>query len=119
LSTSLGNSVITAPPPGSSTPDTDRTASKSKSAGNTPSLVVVEQLVTPVDRAAQRAVPRQSGTGAGREQLEALVEMLHKLSRPEAAHPSGGQLDRQWQPVEPLAQRRHGRCDGVGERKAG
>ena len=64
-------------------------------------------------------MPRRSGTGAGRQQFEALVKVLHKLGRAEAAHPGGGQLDRQRQPVQPLAQRRHGRGDGVGEREAG
>ncbi len=64
-------------------------------------------------------MPRRSGPGAGRQQLEALIEVLHQISRAEAAHPGGGQLDRQRQPVEPLAQRRHGRGDGVGEREAG
>jgi hypothetical protein len=63
-------------------------------------------------------VPRQDRPGAGGQQLEALVEELQERGRREAAHARGRQLDRQRQPIEPLAQRRHRRGVGVGQGEA-
>jgi hypothetical protein len=81
-------------------------------------LLVAEQVIAPVDRGPQRAVPRQSRAGTGRQQLEALVKEFQERGWREAAHAGGRQLDRQRQPIQPLAQRRHRRGVGVGQRKA-
>ena len=61
---------------------------------------VVEQVVAPVDRRAQRALPLGQVARAARQQREALVEPLQQLRSARAADAGGGQLDGQRQPVQ-------------------
>jgi hypothetical protein len=44
-----------------------------------------------------------------------VIEMCDELGDIQTAHPGCGQLDRQRQPIQPPAQRRHGGAEGVGE----
>ena len=77
-------------------------------------LIVVEQLVAPLDRRPQRALPGIPGR-AGGEQREPIVEPLE--DRDDREHPgaSGGELDRQREAVEHPAHRRDRL--GVGRRR--
>jgi hypothetical protein len=59
--------------------------------------------VAPVDRFAQRPVPRHGRPAGGDEQLEGVVEPGCDLLGREHAHPRRGQLDRQRNAVEPPA----------------
>ena len=92
-------------------------------------LFLGEQVVAPVDRRAQRLLPRV-GVAATLEQVEALREPLEDLSRRERLGARGRELDRERQLVEPdaeladlpgrfktgaLAEQRHGL--GRGERR--
>lgn len=62
------------------------------------------QLMAPADRGAQRPVARQSAAGRAGQQSEAVVEPLEHLVHGERAQPPGGQLQRQRNAVQPLAQ---------------
>ena len=62
-----------------------------------------EQRVAPLDRAAQRALPRCGRAAPRREQPEHVVEPGGDLLGIEHPRPRGGQLDGQGEPVEPPA----------------
>ncbi len=63
-----------------------------------------EQVVAPGDRALQRLLPGQHHSGAAGEDAEGVVETVEDALRIEHAAPGGGQLDGQWDAVEPVAQ---------------
>ena len=66
------------------------------------SLALVEELVAPVDRRAQRSLPLRQVDGALHFEGEALVERPHDLRR-ENDEAGGHELDRQGQPIEATA----------------
>jgi hypothetical protein len=54
----------------------------------------------------------------GAQHPESVVQPLRDRSRPERAQPSGGELEREWQPIKPGADARHVRRVLLIERKA-
>ena len=68
-----------------------------------------QQPVAPVDQAAQRLVPRERRPAAAGQQAEAVVEPRGDLLDGERPHARGGQLDRQRDAVQPLADLGHRR----------
>ena len=90
--------------------NTDSRASSSFSA-------VAEQAVAPVDQRVQGLLPRQCRAAAAGEQTEALIESAGELLYGQNLQPRHGQLDRQRNSVEPLADRsdRRGIVVGQGE----
>src|SRR5919106_6643565 len=48
------------------------------------------------------------------QQAEAVIEPFHQIRRREASRPSGRQLDREWDAVEPTADLLDGVTTGVG-----
>ena len=68
-----------------------------------PALVVVEEVVAPLDRGQQRLLARQRGARPAGEQPEALAEIVGDPLRRELSATGRGQLDRQRDPVELLA----------------
>jgi hypothetical protein len=66
-------------------------------------LLVVEQAVAPLDRAAQRAMARGDVACPAGEELQSLIQSTeHRLGR-EDPDAGGGKLDAEWQPVESQA----------------
>jgi hypothetical protein len=72
-----------------------------------------EQLPAPVDHRAKRALPVRCVPGSAGEQREAVVEPGQQLVDAERTHPSGGELQRERQAVQPPADGRD-RGRGVG-----
>ena len=66
-------------------------------------LPFVEQLVAPLDRAAERALALGQVSRAAGEEPQPLLEPLEDLRRRERLHARGGQLERERQVVEPPA----------------
>ena len=64
-------------------------------------LDLVQQLVAPRDRGAERPLSFWKVEGAGGEQVEAAPEAREDLLRCQHLHPRGCELERQRQPVEP------------------
>ena len=62
-------------------------------------LVLVEQVVAPGDRGAQRGMALV-GIAAALEEVEPLPDPLEQLLGAEQLHPRGGELDREREPVE-------------------
>src|SRR6266571_6224619 len=85
-------------------------------------LGAAQQLVAPVDGCSKGLVPNCAATATAPQQREAVLEMGQHLGWAEHTDPSGGELDRQGQPVETAAKlpdsRRildpHGRMFGSG-----
>ena len=82
-------------------------------------LCRIEKVVAPVDRPAQRALSLRHVTSSAREKAQALLEARQDRLRREDLGPSGGQLDRQWQAVQPRADRSHRRSVLAGEPEVG
>ena len=76
-------------------------------------LVRLEQLVAPLDRRAQRSLPRRSVARARREQRQPPVEPREQLVRIEQRDACRRELDRERKPVEPPADLADG-CRRVG-----
>ena len=77
-------------------------------------LLAVEQLVAPLDRRAQRSLPRRRVAGARSEERQPLVEAREQVVRIEQRDARGRELDRERQPVEPLGRSRP--TSGVGRK---
>ena len=84
-----------------------------------PSLGLVEQVVRPVDRGAERLVALGRAALAAREQAEALVEALGELGRREHRDPCRGELDRERHAVESSAHLRDRGGVALVDREAG
>ena len=84
-----------------------------------PLPAVVEQVVAPGDRAAQRLLAFGQVARAGRQDIELVIEPDQDRVGAEELDPGRGQLDRERHPVEPGADRGHGRRVLVGDREAG
>ncbi len=78
-----------------------------RESGPEQALQRLAQLVAPPDRRAQRLVARRPRTAPARQQVETVVDASHDLLDGQRAQPYGGELDRQRDAVEPLAQQRH------------
>ena len=78
---------------------------------------VVEQVVGPVDRVAQRLVPLQRRAAAPGEQLEALIEPRDQILGGQRPHARRGQLDRERDPVEATTELRDRARVAIGERE--
>jgi hypothetical protein len=74
-----------------------------------------EQLVAPVDRGAQRPLARQRGDVAVGEHAQRLAELGGDPLGPERLDARGGELDRQWNAVEPRADLGNERRVRLGE----
>ena len=66
-------------------------------------FVLVEQLVAPGDRVAQRPLAVGQVARPAAEDIEPAPEAVAQLGRREQAKPRGRELDRERQPVEPRA----------------
>ena len=66
--------------------------------------MLAEQVVGPVDRAAERLLPGGCGSTAAGEEPEPLVEVVEDLEERDRPDAGRGQLDGQGDPVEPPAQ---------------
>jgi hypothetical protein len=67
----------------------------------------IEQLVAPFDRRAQRLLTRRHVTRPGCQQRQALLEPLQKFRKLENRHARSGELDREREPVEAVADLAH------------
>ena len=72
-------------------------------------LILVEEVVAPVDRPAERPVPLGQVASAALKHLEPRREPAQQGLRREELEPSCRELDRKRQPVEPVADLRDGR----------
>ena len=77
---------------------------------------LVQQPVGPLDDVAERPVPGFCGAPATAERVERIVEDVQQPGQPDRRDPSGGQLERQRQPVEPGADPGQQRVVGGGHR---
>ena len=68
-------------------------------------LGAVEQRIRPVDGGPQCLLPRQGGAASPGEQAEALVETVAKTDERQRTQPGRSELDGQWQPIQPSADR--------------
>jgi hypothetical protein len=82
-------------------------------------LVLGEQLVAPVEHRAQRAMARQRGAPAAREQGERVVEARGQPLDAEHREHGGRELEGERQAVEARADGGHGRRRALGEGEAG
>ena len=89
---------------------------KTASRANALLLVGVEQVVAPLDRRAQRLLPRVDAA-ARLQQVEPAREAVEELRGREHAHARGGELERERQLLEPRAEL--GDAVGGGERRIG
>jgi hypothetical protein len=64
-----------------------------------------KKLVAPVERGSHRLVPRQGGAMAAGEQPEPIVQAGGELVHPEGGASGGGQLDGQWDAIQPSTNR--------------
>ena len=80
-------------------------------------LVVAEQVVAPFDRRTERLLAGPHDAGAADEETEAVVELHCDLLGAEVTQSGGGELDRERDAVEVLADLRHGGGVGVGDAK--
>ena len=98
--TSSSRSPATASAPSSVKPPT-KTPRLVKSACSS----VVQEVVAPLDRGAQRPVPLgQAGAGLRLQDLEPRAEALEDVARREQLDSRGGELERQREPVQADAQ---------------
>ena len=79
------------------------------------SLFFREQLIAPVERSAEGLVSGQSGSPAGRQKPEAIVEMRRQVPHTKDADTRRCQFERQRDAVEPATNFQHGRDIGIGE----
>ncbi len=93
----------------SSAASSGKLPAKTESAAKSCSGVVVEQVVAPLDRGAQRALALGGVTRAARQQRERRVEALEEPLGSEKLRTRGGELDRERESVEPAADRLDGR----------
>ena len=77
----------------------------------------IEELVAPVDGPAQRLVARGKIAPAAGQQLQSVLEPPERLLGREQLHPGCGELDREWQAVQPRADLGDGRSVLAGERE--
>ena len=95
-----------------------RSRRRTPNSGPTRPFVVVEQVVGPLHRVAQRLVAFQPAP-ASRQQPEPVTETVAHLLRAHRHHPRRRQLDRQRDPVQPPADLRHRvRVVGLVQREA-
>ena len=105
-------------------PQTASATSSEQPPANTPSraserlLGRLEQVVAPVDRVAERALPRRQIVGAAGEQVEPLLEPAEDRLRREQLDARGRELDRERQAVEAAADPGHRGRVLVGELEA-
>ena len=71
-------------------------------------LVLLEQLIAPVDRRSQRLLARQRASRPAGQQAEAIGERRGDLLDGHQPHPRGGELDRQRYAVQRMADAGHG-----------
>ena len=83
-------------------------------------LVIGEEGVAPLDRAAEGLLPRREVARAAREHLVPLLELGSELVDGEDLHSCCGKLEGEWQAVEPEADSDHmgGVLRGDHERRA-
>ena len=67
-----------------------------------------KQVVAPVERRAQRLLPRQRRSPAGRQEFEPVVQKCRDLRRTEHHRARRGELDRERNAVQPPADGRNG-----------
>ena len=84
---------------------------------NSAALLVVEQVVAPVDQRAQRLLARQRRAIAAGQQTEAIGQPRRDLLDRQRAHARGGQLERERNAVEALADAGDRRRVVVGDRE--
>ena len=69
-------------------------------------LVRLEQIVAPLERRLERLLPRRRRATPGAEEPETVIEPVGHRGGTERAEPAGGELEREWQAVEPEADTR-------------
>src|SRR5829696_1710239 len=94
------------------------TASEDCQAPQQRALLLLQKVITPVDRAPQCLLPRQDGPPSPTEKAESVGQAASNLFRREQFDPSRGKLERQWNPVEPGDNRNHRSHVGGGYREA-
>src|SRR5206468_13071544 len=70
-------------------------------------LFIGEEVVAPVDRCAERLVAGHRNTTAAGEQAEAVIEPRRDLLDGQGANARGGELEREWDAIEALADLHH------------
>ena len=81
--------------------------------------VFVEQLVAPIERSLQGAVPRERARRPHREECEAIGQPVEDLAGRKHPNARGGQLDREREPVEAPTDLCHHRRPVGGEDERG
>jgi hypothetical protein len=77
-----------------------------------------EQLVAPVERRAERLVPRQRGAAAAGQETKPIIKACRELSQSKRVDPAGGEFDCECNAVEPAANIGNDRRVGVGQLKS-
>ena len=80
-------------------------------------LVVLQEVVTPVDHRAQRLLARERRARSSSQEAEAMIQPAIDLFDGERSHPRRRQLDRQRDPIEPMADGNERRGVLVGDTK--
>ena len=81
--------------------------------------VSVEEVVTPIDGGAQRALSRGRIASAAIQERQRMLEPRRELRYRQNGGPRGCQLDRQRQPIQAPAQGDDGRALGVVQSEIG
>jgi hypothetical protein len=68
-------------------------------AGKHPAVLHVEQLIAPLDRAAQRPLPLGHAAASGREQGKSRLQARQQRRRRQQLHATRGELDGEREPV--------------------
>src|SRR6266849_209644 len=76
-----------------------------------------QQIKTPVQRRAQRLMPRQRRAPTLPEQLEAVIEQRHGFLDAASISPAGGEFNRKGYSIQPAADFANDRCIGVVQLK--
>jgi hypothetical protein len=79
-------------------------AGKRRQAAPQETLGLAAVVVAPVERSAQRLLARGDRAASAGEQSEAITDPLQHLRRGQQSRVGGGELDREWHPVEATAQ---------------
>ena len=93
-------------------------AAEDRTARQRHALRVVEQIPRPLDRAAQRGLPRRHAAQAAREQIEAALQTPQHPAHAEHVGAGRRELDRRRDPLELAHQRGHG-GDVLARRRGG
>src|SRR5918999_970286 len=78
-----------------------QTSTEGRQAREEPLFLGLEQIMAPLDRASERALPLGEVAGAAGEEWEPALEPLEQRRGTEQLDPAGGQLDGQRQGVQP------------------